>query len=648
MLRSINLAFLAFFLCVSFAQGAVIEPSALARDLQYAEAKLSPDGTKLAVAIRSKGKRRLAVFNVSDFKLVGGADLGESREVGRYYWANNERLVMQIWERVGWKEEPEYRGELYAIDYDGSNGDVLFGYRASDNRTVTRLKKKESSYAWAYVISVLPNDDKHILIESTPMSSDGARISTVYKLNVYNGRLSNDKVVAPISYSSFITDREGNVRFASGIDKSDILKTFRRGDDEWIEITNDAGEDFEPLALNYSGDALFYLDREDGDKQGLFTLDLTTGERKTIYVDENVDISGVAYNADRSSVYALALNDGYPTYVMFNDAGEEAKLFKSLLATFQGYNIRITSRSRDRSLWVLYVSNDIDAGSYYLYNRKENKLGQLFANLDHIDINLMAESKPVTFASFDETPIPGYITYPLNMKVDEKVPLVTLVHGGPHGPRDYWSFDRDVQMLAAQGYAVLRVNFRGSGGYGNNFMHSGYRQWGGVIQKDIIAGTRWAIEQGNVDASKVCIMGASFGGYSAVMSPILAPDLFKCSVAHVGVYDLEMMYEEGDIPTRLWGEAYLNRAIGTDEQQLRAFSPVNHVDKLQAEVFIAHGEEDRRVPFEHALALRKQLDKHNKPYEWFVKSTESHGFYDEENREEYYENVARFLKKHLQ
>ena len=402
------------------------------------------------------------------------------------------------------------------------------------------------------------------------------------------------------------------------------------------------------MALTDNGESLFYLDREDGDKQGLFSLNLATGERTTIYVDDNVDISGVAYNADRSSVYALALDDGYPTYVMFNDSGEEAKLFKSLLATFQGYNIFITSRSKDRALWVLYVSNDIDAGSYYLYNRKENRLSQLFANLDHIDINLMAESKPITFMSFDETPIPGYITYPLNMKADDKVPLVTLVHGGPHGPRDFWSFDRDVQMLAAQGYAVLRVNYRGSGGYGNKFMFSGYRQWGNAIQKDIIAGTRWAIEQGNIDASKVCIMGASFGGYSAVMSPILAPDLFKCSVAHVGVYDLQMMYDEGDIPTLLFGEAYLDKAIGRDEQQLREFSPVAHIEKLQAEVFIAHGKEDRRVPFEHAQALREQLDKYNKPYEWFVKTTESHGFYDQENRQEYYENVAKFLKKHLQ
>ena len=224
MFKFFTMAVLAVFICIHSAQAAIIEPSEFAKDYQYAGAKLSPDGSKLAVAIRADGKRKLAVLNVNDFKPIGGADLGKGREVGQFYWANNERLVMQIWETVGWKAESEYRGELFATNYDGSESEVIFGYRNSNNRTVTRLKKKESSFAWASVISVLPGDDKHILIESTPMSADGARKSTIYKLNIYNGRLSNDKVVSPISYSSFVADRQGNVRFASGTDKNMNLK----------------------------------------------------------------------------------------------------------------------------------------------------------------------------------------------------------------------------------------------------------------------------------------------------------------------------------------------------------------------------------------------------------------------------------------
>jgi dipeptidyl aminopeptidase/acylaminoacyl peptidase len=142
-------------------------------------------------------------------------------------------------------------------------------------------------------------------------------------------------------------------------------------------------------------------------------------------------------------------------------------------------------------------------------------------------------------------------------------------------------------------------------------------------------------------------MGASFGGFSAIMSPILAPDLFKCAIAHVGVYDLQMMYEEGDIPDRLFGKSYLQQAIGNDVEMLRAQSPVHNIDKLQAAVFIAHGKEDRRVPFEQAEALKDALDEHNKKYEWFIKRSEAHGFSDEGNRAEYYQKVSEFLAKHL-
>ncbi|MBT0587915.1 alpha/beta hydrolase family protein [Alteromonas oceanisediminis] len=641
------LAVVMLALCAA-TQAATISPTDLAKDFNYEAAKLSPDGSKLGVAINVDGKRRLAVFDISSFEAIGGADLGKGREVGNFYWANDERLVMEIWETVGWKDQSEYRGELFAVDYDGSNQEVIFGYRVASDTSGTRVKTKEASFAVARVISTLPNDDRNILISSQPMSSDGARLPSAVKLNVYDGRLSFDKVMSPVTYSRFIANREGDVKFASGIDETNKTRTYRLNDDEWVEIKNDAGESFRPLALSQDGNSLFYLDKVNGDKEGLFTLDLASGDTKLIYVDVNVDISDVNFNADRSAVYAVRVDDGYSTYVVFNDVGDESELFRSLLSTFQGYNINITSRSRDRSLWVLYVSNDIDAGSYYLYDKNQNRLMQLFANLDHIDINLMAESTPVTFPSFDKKPIPAYVTYPVNMAEGTQVPLVTLVHGGPHGPRDYWSFDRDVQMLAAQGYAVLRVNYRGSGGYGDVFMSEGYTQWGDAIQNDIIAGTRWLIEQGRIDPNKVCIMGASFGGYSAAMAPMLAPDLFQCAVAHVGVFDLEMMYNEGDIPTLLFGEEYLKQAIGDDVTQLRKFSPVNNVQTLKAEIFIAHGKEDRRVPFEHALALKKALDEHDKPYEWFVKSSEAHGFFDEANRAEYYQRVSQFLAKHLQ
>ncbi len=172
----------------------------------------------------------------------------------------------------------------------------------------------------------------------------------------------------------------------------------------------------------------------------------------------------------------------------------------------------------------------------------------------------------------------AYITYPAGVDETVAIPLVTLVHGGPNA-RDYWNFDSEVQLLASQGYAVLRVNYRGSSGYGWEHMSGSKNQWGGRVQQDIIEATRWVIQQGGIEQDKVCIMGGSFGGYSAVQSAALAPDLFKCVVAVAGVYDLEMMFDEGNIPRIIYGKEYLIEQLGTDKALMRQYSPVHNVDK---------------------------------------------------------------------
>jgi dipeptidyl aminopeptidase/acylaminoacyl peptidase len=221
-----------------------------------------------------------------------------------------------------------------------------------------------------------------------------------------------------------------------------------------------------------------------------------------------------------------------------------------------------------------------------------------------------------------------------------------LVHGGPI-KRDYWGYNERVQALATNGYSVLQINFRGSAGYGESFEQAGYLQWGDEIQRDIIAGARWAIKEQRVKAGKICIMGKSFGAYSAVQSAILAPDLFACVVANAGVYDLSLMYKKGRFAERYGGSAFLEKVIGRDKSQLADFSPVNRIANLRAPILVAHGKQDERAPFTHAKRLRKALKKHGKEYEWFVKSREAHGFYNNENQVEYLQTTIKFLNKHL-
>lgn len=225
--------------------------------------------------------------------------------------------------------------------------------------------------------------------------------------------------------------------------------------------------------------------------------------------------------------------------------------------------------------------------------------------------------------------------------------MVVNPHGGPHGIRDWWGFDPQNQLLAQNGMAVLQVNFRGSGGYGERFEQAGYQKWGSDIQHDIIDATQYVIDQGVADKERVCIAGGSFGGYSALQSAVLAPDMFKCAVGFAGVYDLELMFDEGDVARTRSGTSYLKDVLGQDKATLKAMSPSENVAKLKANLLLVHGGEDERAPIEQLESLEKALKAHNYPYQKLVMDNEGHGFYNDSHRAKYYDQMLSFLKTNL-
>ncbi|HET8539390.1 MAG TPA: alpha/beta fold hydrolase [Anaeromyxobacter sp.] len=224
-----------------------------------------------------------------------------------------------------------------------------------------------------------------------------------------------------------------------------------------------------------------------------------------------------------------------------------------------------------------------------------------------------------------------------------RLAMVVLPHGGPHFVRDRWSFDPEVQLLASAGYAVLRVNYRGSHGYGDAYEEAGYGRWGDRVVQDVVDATRWAVRKGFADPDRICAYGASFGAYASLQAAILAPDLFRCAVGFAGVYDLTRMSWTGDIPWTHHGRGYVRRAIGTDEAALKAASPVYNANKLRARVLLVHGEEDQRAPLAHAERMRKALVEAGRPPGWLVEPREGHGFYDETARERMWTRVLAFL-----
>ena len=609
--------------------------------------KVSPTGDYLGLRIFEDGKHSVLFLDRASHETLGSLQyLGES-EIGDFFWANNERVVAHVYQLEG-QEAPKNYGELIAGNYDGSRAEVIFGYRSGERRTASVLNKKDHEYAWGSVIDPLPENKELVLISSQSMSASLGRRPSAELLDVYSGKMKQRVHSAKFAGGRFLADHEGVVRLVSGSDENLNLHAegLPAGAEEWIEIdTARFNRSFWPVAITDDSKSAYVLARVDSDKRGLHKLSLDGSEYKKIYVNDSVDITSVHLTPDGRSVYAMRIDKDYPSYLVMSKTHEEAIVFKQLLQLFPGQSVSITSDSEDGRFWIVNTSSDVDPGTYYLLDREESSMRPLFRTLPDINADDLSKVEPIAFESFDGLNITGYFT-PAKGSGGKVAPMVVLVHGGPRS-RDYWEYDPYVQTLATRGFSVLQINFRGSSGFGDQFLHAGDRHWGDHIQQDIIAGTRWAIAQGKAEAGKVCIMGASFGAYSALQSAILEPELYACAVANAGIYDLELMYKEGDIEDLYDGEAYLNEVIGRDEEQLKKFSPVHNVAALQIPLFIAHGREDDRAPYEHAQHLMKALDDHDKDYDAFIRRNEEHGFYDIENQVEYMEKAIKFLQKHL-
>lgn len=642
-----GLAFLVLAMAVSPpATAASIED--LFEQPTYKQIRISPTGDYFAIRIFQDGAHSLAFTKRESPDVVGGLKFSGTDEVGDFYWANNERVVAQVFDVGGTQESPVNYGELYAVNYDGKRAQSIFGYRSGESQVGSIIRRRTADLAWGELIDTVADNDREVLISSKSMSESFDRRPVAIMLDIYTGLESGRIHASKFPDATFFTDGHGEIRLVVGVGEDNRVRVegLPLEAREWIEFSElNHGSHFTPVAIADNRKSAYVLDNIQSDKIGLFELSLDGTQYKRVYANEEVDITGVNISSDGKSVYAVRLDRSYPSYVMVSSDHEEAQIFKNMLQTFPGQTVDITSHSDDGRFWVVKTSSDVDPGTFYLFDREANALRPISRSLPNIRRDELSRVSAIEFESFDGGKISGYFT-PALIEGNGVAPMVVLVHGGPRA-RDYWRFDPEVQALATSGFSVLQVNYRGSSGFGNAFLRAGNQHWGDQVQQDILAGVRWAIASGKARDGKVCIMGASFGAYSAVQSAILDPDLFACVVANAGIYDLEMLYEQGQVQQRFWGDAYLEEVIGRDEEQLKQFSPVSNVAALKAPIFVAHGKRDDTAPYEHAKRLREELDEHGKEYEWFVRAREAHGFYDTRNQVEYFEEVVRFLDKHL-
>jgi dipeptidyl aminopeptidase/acylaminoacyl peptidase len=493
-------------------------------------------------------------------------------------------------------------------------------------------------------VNPMVEDNKHAMIKVTSMTDNQGALPKLYKINIFTGRLYEVER-SPTRYANFITDSDGSPVFVSGTNSNDDSEIFHYKQKQWVKFEQAFEGEVTPISVS-DDNQIAYFSATDGDNfEGLYSYNLSNQKKTLLHRSKSVDISRI-HMTRYGKAYAVEMDEDYPSYVYLDSTDLISQLHKQLRQSFGGNEAIIVSSSTDMSKVIVFSYSDKDPGSYYLFDQQKGQLSFIASQRSWINPAEMSAMEPIRIRSSDQTILNGYLTIPKGTN-GKDLPMVVMPHGGPH-LRDYWGYDSEAQMLAAQGYAVLQVNFRGSSGYGDQFLTSGYATWGSKIQQDIIDFTRWAIKDGVANKDKVCIFGGSFGAFSALQSATLAPDLFQCSIGYAGVYDLPLLKSDSDIKALLFGRAYLDKTLGTDDMRIREQSPVTNVHKLKAAVLIIHGEEDERTPINQAESLMTAMDKAGKPYEKLIVEREGHGFYEVKNRLKANQKIVSFLKEHIQ
>ncbi|MEM7666165.1 MAG: alpha/beta fold hydrolase [Pseudomonadota bacterium] len=548
-------------------------------------------------------------------------------------WAGEQKLVMSVTTASKMYDVTVRSSRLlvqhlngkgaYFLEVDGGvfDGDDLIHLAKDGSYALVSVPRDRGDYPSVYRYELEPGGERKRIIRPKP--------------GVWNWYVDND----------------GVVRMGMGWAYKKLRVYYRADDDGDFELINRLKPDEDGKTrfwsvvqiLSGSGKGYILAERDDG-RVGIQLFDFVAGEKvEDFYFNPDWDVDRVWLNEDGSPLAAFYTDDRRQI-VWFDE--ELGKRYRQLKQALGQDVVQIITRSDNNERMLIWAGSESDPGAFYVFTPSERKL-DIFANArPALDFRSLAKPKPFKYTARDGLEIPGYLTLPPG-RTAQNLPLIILPHGGPYGVRDELAYNDEVQLLANRGYAVLQPNYRGSGGYGDAFFEAGTGEIGRGMQDDLDDAMDWAVEQGIADPERVCVVGASYGGYAALWAVLRNPERYRCAASWAGVTDWDNIIRyDSRYLSRSGGRRWQERIAGDRDFDLKSVSPVFRARDLSRPVLLAHGSADKNVPVWQYEDFERASRKAPVPPTTLLIEDEGHGFSNPENLKRWFDALEAFLQEH--
>ncbi|MCA9208202.1 MAG: S9 family peptidase, partial [Planctomycetales bacterium] len=601
---------------------------------EKARARISPDGTKLAFIAPVEGVLNVWVAPADDLSAAKAITKDTHRGVRSYFWAYTSKHVLYTQDKDGDED-----WHIYAVNLE-----------TDEIKDLTPIEKIS-----ARVQEVSPDFPETILVGINDRAE--RQLHDIYRVNILTGE--RELVQENPGFAGFMTDDDYKVRFAVTVtpDAGQLLlqpdAEAEGGWKEFLKIPPSDAMTTGPAGFDKSGEKMYFLDSRDRDTAALTVIDLSSGEQTVIAEDDRADIDGVIAHPTEKNIEAVSFTYTRTEWKILDDA-IQADL--DYLKTVEDGEIQLTSRSLADKIWTVAFTVDNGPVKFYLYHRDEKKAEYLFTSSPSLEKLPLVKMHPQVIPTRDGLNLVSYLSLPKGTdtqtagRPDQPLPLVLNVHGGPWA-RDSWGYDPEHQLLANRGYAVLSVNYRGSTGFGKNFINAANQEWAGKMHDDLVDAVQWAINEKIAQPDKIAIMGGSYGGYATLVGLTFTPELFACGVDIVGPSNLVTLL---DNPPPYWMPIMpvMKTRVGDNSTEvgrefLESRSPLFFVDKIQRPLLIGQGKHDPRVKQSEADQIVAAMTEKKIPVTYMLFLEEGHGFAKPENRFAFYAVTEAFLAEHL-